>query len=255
MASQPHMLRPRAGTYRRYTYKWHSAAFLATMLVIAMAALGATIVSSRAPSTPLLDNTTMSAMREMASTRPPEKVPVAQAGGLQLMLPVYSGEITAIGYHAANSPDAVTLAPTGHQANGSFISRGIDFLFPQGGFQYVTMGDGNGFGPATQAMDLGAPAGTRVYAPVNGVIAGIRSYAIDGHCPDVEIKVRPQSDATMLVVLTHIDQPQVTLGQPIRAGVTKLGAVRGLDGCVDQPLKRYTSDNGNHLQMQVDVVR
>ena len=254
MASQPHMLRPRAGTYR-YKYKWHSAAFLATMLVIAMTALGATIVSSRASSTPLLDNATMSAVREMASTRPPEKVPVAQAGDLQLMLPVYSGEITAIGYHAADSPDAVALTPIGHQVNGSIITRGINSLFPQGGFQYVTMGDDNGFGTATQAMDLGAPAGTRVYAPVNGVIAGIRSYAIDGHCPDVEIKVRPQSDATMLVVLTHIDQPQVTLGQPIRAGVTQLGAVRGLDGCVDQPLKRYTSDNGNHLQMQVDVVR
>ena len=248
------MLRPRAGAYK-YRYKWHSAAFLATMFVIATAALGATIVSSRGSSTPLLDQATMSAARELASSRLPQRITVAQAGDLGLMLPIYGGEITVIGYHPADDPNAVTLTPMGNQANGSSFFRGIESVFPSGGLQYVIMGDASYFGSSTQSMDIGAPAGTSIYSPVDGVVAGIRNYLADGHCPDVELKIRPQSEATLLVVMTHVDQPQVDLGQQVRAGSTQLGTVRAMDGCLDQPLGRYTPDNGNHLQMQVEPER
>lgn len=253
MASQPQILEPRVAG--RYRYKWHSAAFLATMFVIAMLALCATIVSSRASSTPLLDDATMSAAREVATTRLPQQVPLAQAGELRLMLPIYENAVTAIGFHPVDDNDVVSLSPMGHQVNGSIISRGLGQFFPQDGPQYVVMGDSGKFGSATQVMDVGAPAGTKVFAPVDGVIAGIKTYSLKGQCADVELQIRPQSQTRMIVVMTHLDRPEVGLGQPVRAGVTRLGSVRALDGCLEQPLRQYTYDNGNHLQMQVDLIK
>ncbi len=247
MASQPHTIQRQA---KKYRFKWHSAIFLAIMFVIAMLAFTASIVSSRAISTPLLDNETMSAAREVASTKLPERVPLAQAEGLKLMLPVYGREVTAIGFHPSADDDAVELDPIGQQVDSPFSNSPGQF-FSQGGTQYVVMsGDGS-----IKAMDVGAPAETNVYAPVDGVVTGIRQYQADGQCPDIEINIQPQAQPRLTVALSHIDYPQVTLGQPVRAGTSRIGAVRAMDGCLNQPLRQYTYDNGNHLQMQVDLAR
>ncbi len=245
MASQPHTIQRQA---KKYRYRWHSAIFLAIMFLIALLATAASLVSSRAVSTPLLDDATMSAAREVASTKLPQQVPLAQADGLKLMLPVYGREVTAIGFHPSADDGAVVLAPIGQQANGSSMAS-----LPQGGPPYVMMSGGED--AAIKAMDVGAPAGTNVYAPVDGVITGIKSYQAGGQCPDIEISIQPQSQPMLTVALSHIDNPQVALGQPIRAGTTRIGTVRAMDGCLNQALGQYTYDNGNHLQMQVDLAR
>ena len=249
MAYEPQTLRPRVSG--RYRYKWHSAAFLATVFTIATVALATTIVSSRASSTPLLDNHTMSAAREQATNKLPKQIPLATAGDLQLMLPIFEQQVTAVGFHPIDDSDALTMSPIGRQGNGSFISS-LGDMFSQSGPEYYVLGDGGKLGSALRAMVVGAPAGTVVYSPVDGTIAGIKSYQIRGQCPDVEIEIKPQASARLLVVLTHIDQPVASLGQPVRAGVTKLGAVRQLDGCIQQPLGDYTYDNGNNLRVQVE---
>ena len=124
MASEPHTYRSRS--VARYRYHWHSAAFLASMFIIAMIALGAMLVSSRAASTPLLDDHTMSADRAMAARRAPSQVSLAGTGNLQLMLPVFEREVTAIGYHPVADEGAVELMPQGRQANSSFISQRLE---------------------------------------------------------------------------------------------------------------------------------
>lgn len=252
MASEPHTYRSRS--VARYRYRWHSAAFLASMFVIAMIALGAMLVSSRAASTPLLDDHTMSADRAMATRRTPSQVSLAGTGNLQLMLPVFEREVTAVGYHPVADEGVLVLTPRGSQANSSFISQGLGGVISGSeGPEYYVMSESQG--PPFQGIDVGAPAGTFVYAPVDGTVAGIRSYSIAGRCADVELIIKPRSDSRLLVILTHMDRLEVTLGQPVRASETRLGAVRALDGCIDQDLSNYTYDHGNHLHMQVEAVR
>lgn len=225
------------------------------MFVIAMIALGAMLVSSRAVSTPLLDDHTMSADRAMAARRAPSQVSLAGTGNLQLMLPVFEREVTAIGYHPVADEGVVELMPRGHQANSSFISQRLEGVISGSeGPEYFVMSGNEGPGTPHQAIDVGAPAGTFVFAPVDGTVAGIRSYSLVGRCADVELTIKPRSDSRLLVILTHIDQLEVSLGQPIRAGETRLGTVRALDGCVEQELSRYTYDHGNHLHMQVEAL-
>ncbi len=249
MASEPNTLQPRA--HAGYRFRWHSAAFLATMFALAIVALVAVIASSRAVSTPLLDEKTMAAARELAITREPAKIPLAGAADIQLMLPIFEQEVTAVGYHPVDGDNLVTLDPNGQQLNSSFISSLGQSMGP-GGFGYYLMGEGGRSGAATCSIDVGAAAGTVVFAPVDGIIAGIRSYNLKGECPDTEVKIQPQNQSNMLVVMTHIGNLQATLGQPVRAGETRLGSVRQLDGCIEQQLSRYTYDSGNHLHMQVE---
>ncbi len=252
MASRPQTYKPRlAGKYR---YKWHSAAFLAAMFVIAVLALGVTLVSSGGSSSPLLDNETMSAAREMASMMSPKQIPLAQAGNLQLMLPIYEKTVTVIGFQPVNDANVVSLTPLGRQVDGSAGLHALSEISPQGGPQYVVLDGGDESGSQIGEMDVGAPAGSSVFAPVDGVVVGISDYSIDGQCPDTMVKIQPQAQMQVLVVLSHVDQPAISLGQPVRSGVTRIGTVRGLAGCLDQPLKQYTSDNGNHLQLQVEAI-
>ncbi len=251
MASEPHTLQPRVST--RYRFRWHSAAFLATMFVLAIMALAAVIASSRASSTPLLDERTMAATRELAAARQPARISLAGASEIQLMLPVYEQQVTAIGYHPVEGDNLIPLNPNGRQLNGSFISN-LGLMTADNGPGYFLMSEGGRFGSPTCSIDIGAPAGTVIFAPVDGTVAGIRSYNLKGECPDMEVKIQPQFQTNMLVVMTHMDSIQATLGQPVRAGETRLGSVRQLDGCIEQQLSRYTYDSGNHVHMQAEYL-
>lgn len=251
MALEPNTLQPRVSS--RYRYRWHSAAFLATMFVLALVALGAVIASSRAASTPLLDEHTMAAAREVGMTHEPARIPLATAGDIHIMLPIFEQEVTAVGYHPVDGDNLITLRPNGRHLNGSFISSLGQVSQPEGPGFYL-MEEGGRFGTATCSLDVGAPAGTVVFAPVDGIVAGIRNYNVRGECPDTEVRIQPQYESNMLLVMTHMGNIQATLGQPVRAGETRLGSVRRLDGCIEQQLSRYTYDSGNHLHMQVEYI-
>ena len=194
----------------------------------------------------------MSAARELATTMKPAAIPLAEANGMQLMLPVFEREVTAIGYQSVDGDNIISLNPIGHQINSSMITGWSQSS--SGGPGYFLMDDSGKSGPPTTSMDVGAPAGTVVFAPVDGNIAGIRSYELNGQCPDTELKILPRNQSNTVVVLTHLGNIQASLGQPVRAGETRLGAVRGLDGCIEQQLGRYTYDTGNHVHIQVEYL-
>lgn len=186
----------------------------------------------------------------------PADITLASADGLQLKLPIYENEVSAIGYHPINGEDIVELEPAGTQANGSIFEKGLgQYLNGGDGPSYIVMYGSDDVGSAMASIDVGAPAGTMVYSPVDGTIAGIRSYEIRGHCADTEIRIESQGQTSMVAVLTHIENPEVALGQPVKSGVTRLGSVRQLDGCYEQQLGKYTYNTGNHVHMQVERYR
>lgn len=237
----------------RYRYRWHSAAFLGAMLILATIAL-ILIISSRDRSTPLLDEETMAASKALATTQTPEEIALAEAGGLELMLPLVGNEVTAVGYHPVEDDDIISLDPHGRQVNTGMIS-GIGKMFDDDEkVAYYVMEDDADVSPTT-ALDVGAPHGTIVYAPVDGTIVGIKSYDLAGKCPDTEVRIQPIDQSNVMVVMTHIDNVEATLGQPLRAGVTRIGAINKLDGCLTQKMSEFTSDSGNHVHIQVELFR
>jgi murein DD-endopeptidase MepM/ murein hydrolase activator NlpD len=85
-------------------------------------------------------------------TRPPD-IPIAKVGLVSLRLPVVRNQLTAIAFHPVDNPQAVEMDSAGsldhHQS-------------PRNGRP----------GPERGAVDVGAAAGTPVYSPVDGTVAG-----------------------------------------------------------------------------------
>jgi hypothetical protein len=225
------------------------------MFVLAMIALVLIIASSRSSSTPLLDEETMAASKEVANTQNPETIPLANAGDLALMLPIVGNSVTAIGYHPVEDEDIISLQPIGHQVNGSVISDIGDIFESEDDVGYFVMDEESEEVSPTTSIDVGASYGTSIYAPVDGTVVGIKSYDFAGECPDNEIRIQPADESSVVVVMTHVDNVEATLGQPVRAAVSKIGAVNKLDSCLTQKLSEFTYDSGNHVHMQVELFR
>ncbi len=168
--------------------------------------------------------------------RPPELV-IARGEGIDVHLPVDAERVTAAMFHPVNDAAAIGLESAGsldvHQADR-----------------------GDRIGPETAGLDVGAPAGTTVFSPVNGEIAGVSDYVISGRIEGYEIIVTPSVAASGLVLrLTHLDEPpgaeRPSVGTPVRVGATPLGRVRDFSAVARQELSEFTNDDGNHVHMEL----
>ncbi len=181
-----------------------------------------------------------------AQSRPSPEI-VALRGPVQLQLPIAQGLVTAIGYSAASN--ALPLSPYGRQANEGIVSRVVHAIFGGGGgnLRWYQLGGGG-----TNALDVGAVAGTEVYAPVDGTVAAIRPFIVMGRQYGSEIDIQPQRAPSLIVAVTQITaDPSLTVGSPVVSGATKLGTVVDLASVEQQALAQYTNDGGNHVTIEV----
>jgi hypothetical protein len=176
---------------------------------------------------------------------------IALQGALRLQLPVSQRRVTAIGYHAAGE-DALPLDPVGRQANEGLFARIVHRIFGGGGAGITWYQLGGGQGPSTGAVDVGAPAGTDVYAPVAGTVVGIQVYVLDGRAFGNVIQIQPQGSPSAVVSVTHVAvDPSLTVGSPLIAAVSKLGTIVDFSGVERQVLASHTQDAGNHVTLEV----
>ncbi len=166
----------------------------------------------------------------------PKDIAIARAGLVELRLPVDQTRITAIAFHASDNPSAVELQPVGD-------------------LEYHTAPrDGRG-GPERAGLDVGAPAGTLVFSPVDGVVVGVSDWILRGRVQGYQVSLEPQNAGDVLVVLTHLaphaGSPRPRVGQAVRAGTSPLGEVLDLSGVVEQELAQFTADSGNHVAIEV----
>jgi len=182
---------------------------------------------------------------------PPKPQIVATWGTLQIQLPVAQGAVTALGYHrAANG--ALKLEPVGRQGNAGLLSRLWNRLAGTTGESLTWFQLSGPRGPGTSALDVGAAPGTDVYAPVDGTIVGITDFVLANRTYGARIDVRPQTEPSLVVSLTHLRaDPSLTVGSPVAKGVSKLGVVLDLSGVEKQALARYTQDAGSNVALEV----
>jgi murein DD-endopeptidase MepM/ murein hydrolase activator NlpD len=171
-----------------------------------------------------------------SGARPPELV-IARADDVEVHIPVDPDRVTAAAFHPINDPSGVAMTAAS-------------------GFDIQQAGRDGRAGPDTAALDVGAPAGTAVYAPVDGTVASVAEYQVLGRIEGYEVTIAPTVAASgLLLRLTHLDPPATgelpSVGTPVRAGVTPLGRIRDFSAVVDQELAEFTSDSGNHVHMEL----
>jgi hypothetical protein len=180
-------------------------------------------------------------------------VVVAQIEGLDVVLPVARDVTTAVAYHPVDNANSVAFSPAGERLGGGSLGQKLADIFAGGGaVQYYLMGGaGSERSSSTSGLDVGAVPGSAVVSPVDGKVTAITKYRILGRYQDVEIHIQLARDPSLLLVLTHVAHPAVSIGDVVAGGETVLGVVRGFPATLEQALSRYTSDTGDHVQMMV----
>jgi hypothetical protein len=219
----------------------------ALLLLLALILLAAVLLTAFGGSTKTTQTLGIDPAAATAQTKPFPQI-LAMHGAVRIQMPIAQGRKTAIGYHAA-ADGAVSLAPLGHQGNEGVVDRVLHKIFGGGGGlpTWYRLSDG-----ATSALDVGAAAGTDVYAPVDGTIVGITPFVVAGHRYGSRIDIQPQSAPSLIVSLTQVKaDPALTVGSNVVSGATRVGIVLDLSRVERQALARYTNDAGNHVSVEL----
>ncbi len=182
---------------------------------------------------------------------PPRPQVVATHETLRIQLPIDQARVTAIGYHATGSA-ALPLEPVGTQANAGLLGRLWQRLAGDDGSRlryYLLEG---GLGPRTGGLDVGAPAGTDVYAPVDGTLIAISDRVIDGRPYGKRIEMQPAGNPGVVVAVTNLEiDPELEIGSSVVAARTKLGRLIDVSQVEHAGLARHTQDHGQHVHVEV----
>jgi hypothetical protein len=179
----------------------------------------------------------------------PEPQVLATVSNLQITLPVAADAVTAIGFHSARG-GAVELQPAGRQANEGLLAR----LWRRiaGSSQASPVWYQLDGGPGTNVLDVGAAPGTDVFAPVDGTVAAISAYVIDGKQYGSQIDVRPSAAPSVIVSLTHLRPDEsLAVGSTVIGTATKLGTVVDVAAVERQALARHARARGNNVAIEV----
>jgi murein DD-endopeptidase MepM/ murein hydrolase activator NlpD len=195
----------------------------------------------------------MAVRMTFGATPATDQVVIARVNEVPVLLPVPGDATTAVAYHPVGSPDAVAFSPEGECVSGGGIARRLADIFKSGGGLQYYLIDGNGgeASPQTAGLSVGAVPGSSIVSPVDGVVVAVKEYKLLGRHADVQVDIRLAADPTLMLVLTHVEDVQVEPGEQVVAGETPIGAVRAFDRELDQALRRFTSDNGDHAQLMV----
>ena len=187
----------------------------------------------------------------LVSVGPPRQQVIALQGALRLQLPVAQERVSAIAFHAAPS-GALPLTPLGKRGNNGFLRRLVERVLGTGrsGLTWYQLDGADG--PATSALDVGAPVGSDVYAPVDGTVVAIADYLLNGKRFGVRIDVQPTRAPSLVVSVTRLGAARsLAVGDALVAGRSRIGRVLDLSGVERQALARYTQDAGNHVTIEV----
>ena len=214
--------------------------------IVAALALITLILTAFGSSSP--DRAVTTATPTAATGVPPEPEVLATVGNLQIRLPIAAEAVTAIGFHGADG-GAMELDPIGRQANEGLLARlwrQIAGSAQDGPVWYQLEG-----GPGTEVLDVGATPGTDVYAPVDGTVASISDFVIDGKTFGSRVDVRPSAAPSLIVQLSHLEpDPSLAVGSPVTASSSKLGTVVDVAAVERQALARHARARGNNVAIE-----
>ena len=178
---------------------------------------------------------------------------LAEAAGVEISTPIRPASLTGLGYHPEGA-SLVELVPRGENLSANpLLSLFADGETPEN-IHYYMMEAAGRTGPETGALDVGAAAGTTVYAPVTGMVTAIRPDPMVQGANVVEIKPDAKANVRVTVSLVRSGPDSAGVTARVTAGMTKLGTVADSAEILDPQLSSYTSDAGNHVTISVPKV-
>jgi len=247
-------------------------AFAVMAVLGVMALLLAASAVRRQPTVSMGAEPTMTASAAPTDTGVPLRNPTpsfATYRSLTLRLPIDPGDVTVLAFHQASGKEALhmtslvrdadmTLAATNKAVPASTLtststaaSSTVETIWSG---TALRLWRSNRSGEPDTAVDVGAEPGTDVYAPVTGTVVQVREYSLYNKFPDYEIHIHPDGWSDIDVVLIHVDDLSVTVGQRVAGGISRLAAVRRMSDKIDLQLGGYTKNGGDHVHLQLNKI-
>jgi len=241
--------RRNAALYRRRRTRF-AVAFAVLCLAVAGILIGVLVGHSTAQvnGQQLLVNNTQESGSPVSESGEPHPA-FARLDDKNLLLPVAAQDTTIIAYQPVADERAVALSPIGSQENSGAVARFFRRLFSGAPSVRYYMLPGQG-SVETGSADIGAPPGTAIASPVNGIVVGVKSYKLLGKYDDVQIDIQPELTSGLTISLLFVSDPVVTIGEVVTAGKTQLGKVRACPPELGTRLAKYTHDSGAHVHLE-----
>lgn len=239
---------------------------LATVIVglVGLAIIGWMLLSGGpdAPSDGALAATGAATLEEATPEREPTPF-FASYRSLQLRLPVDPTELTALAFHQAAGTSALSMTSLVPDADMELanelkaapqLAADADLTSMVWPGSCLRLWRSNRGGEPDTAADFGADPGTAVWSPVTGVVVQVRPYRLYDKHDDFEIHIRPDGWSDVDVVLIHVDDVAVEAGDRVFAGATRIASVRKMSDKMDMQLAGYTSNGGDHVHLQLNLI-
>lgn len=244
---------------------------IVAVLGLAVALLAAAAASGPAvPSAGVETTATVVSASTTPSVPPRDPTPVfASYRSLMLRLPIDPRDVTAVAFHQASGKEAIHLTSLARDADmalaaknkavaastvASAGSEATATLETVWGGSVLRLWRSNRSGKPDTAADIGADPGTDIYAPVTGTVVQVRAYKLYDKYEDYEIHIHPDGWPEVDVVLIHVDDVSVAVGERVACGVSRVASVRKMSDKIDIQLGGYTKNGGDHVHMQLNQI-
>jgi len=249
--SPPVTNRRARATHRRRLERERRLRRLAVLVALLVVGLVTVLMSAFGGSGARVVAPTPASASRLLPAGPPQPEIVARIGALHLQLPVSKSRVTAIGYQGG-AEGALALTPLGTQVNEGILKRLVHTVFGGSSGEPRWYQLPGGQGPGTSSIDVGAPAGTDVYSPVDGTIVAIGDVVLNDRTFGSRIDIQPSGAPSLVVSVSHVRvDPSLVVGAAVTAAGSKLGSVVDFSSAERQALARYTNDSGNHVVVEV----
>lgn len=172
---------------------------------------------------------------------------LAEVAGVAVSSPVRPEDVTGLGYHPEGE-SLVEMSPRGNNLSANPLLGLFASDSSPERVQYYLMDPARRLGPHTGALDVGAEAGSSVYAPVTGTVTAIRpDPVLKENASVVEIKPAENPNIRVSVSLVQDISSEVGPKTSVTAGITELGSVADSAKILRPQLADHTSDTGNHV--------
>jgi hypothetical protein len=191
---------------------------------------------------------------EPTASRPATPTPVfatVAKCNLHIHLPAPLAKVIAVGFHQADNKKAYRFVPSSschpigtRAAIRKWLASSHTHLL----FQQPLRGRGSS---NLSAADCAVPRETTVVAPVTGRVTSVKKYKLSGRIDDVRLEFMPTTATGTRVVMLHIKDIKVHVGDRVVGGVTPVARVRNLK--LDSTVNHYFSArNADHVHIQVN---
>lgn len=174
---------------------------------------------------------------------------LASHDGLELRLP--SDDPVVVGFHEASQSAALPMHPIGTIRDNANTTRFVAPPDREDGAEYVVMSSRGRAPAATSAVDVVLRDDDPVLSPVDGTVTDVRAYHLYGKYPDHRIEITPLGRPGLRIVLIHVRDVSVAVGDTVEAGLTPLAASANRFP-FGSHIDRYTEpDRWPHVHMEV----